>query len=150
MELTGIEKGRATGNLYELDYQKHYEHVKDASVAPGATKLIYENGERTQEADRRITGDADPDLGKFLNFEEQPKDPAALQNVLRDEKHSRERLKSGNIKAHIETLSGKGREKKPSLRAQLAQNKKTVNAAPKESKTVQRTVAKNKNKGVEV
>ena len=39
------------GNLYELDYQKHYEHVKDAS----------------------------PDLGKFLNFEEQPKDPAALQ-----------------------------------------------------------------------
>ena len=131
VELTGIEKGRITGNLYELDYQKHYEHVKDASVTPGATKLIYENGERTQEADRRITGDTDPDLGKFLSFEEQPKDPAALQNVLRDEKHSRERLKSGDIKAHIETLSGKGREKKPSLRAQLAQDKKTVHAAPK-------------------
>ena len=142
VELTGIEKGRVTGNLYELDYQKHYEHVKDASVVPGATKLIYENGERTQEADRRITGDADPDLGKFLNFEEQPKDPAALQGVLRDEKHSRERLKSGDIKAHIETLSGK--EKKPSLRAQLAQDKKTVNAAPKKQ------AAKTKNKGLEV
>ncbi len=125
-------------------------HIKDASVDPGATKLIYENGERAQEADRRITGDADPDLGKFLNFEEQPKDPAALQNVLRGENHSRERLKSGDIKEHIETLSGKGKEKKPSLRAQLAQDKKTVNAAPKESKTVHRTVAKTKNKGLEV
>ena len=72
MELTGVEKGRVTGNLYELDYQKHYEHVKDASVPAGDTKLIYENGERTQKAGERITGDADLDLGKFLNFEEQP------------------------------------------------------------------------------
>lgn len=40
VELTGIEKGRVTGNLYELDYQKHYEHVKDASIDPGATKLM--------------------------------------------------------------------------------------------------------------
>ena len=150
VELTGIEKGRVTGSLYELDYQKHYKHVKDASVPAGDTKLIYQNGERTQEAGKRITGDADPDLGKFLNFEEQPKDPAALQNVLRNEKHSRERLKSGDIKEHIETLSGKGREKKPSLRAQLAQDKETIKAAPKESKTVQRTVAKTKNKGLEV
>ena len=86
----------------------------------------------------------------YMETEEQPKDPAALQGVLRDEKHSRERLKSGDIKEHIETLSGKGKEKNPSLRAQLAQDKKTVNAAPKESKTVQRTVAKNKNKGLEV
>ena len=150
VELTGIEKGRVTGSLYELDYQKHYKHVKDASIPAGDTKLIYENGELTQEAGKRITGDADPDLGKFLNFEEQPKDPAALQNVLRNEKHSRERLKSGDIKEHIETLSGKGREKKPSLRAQLAQDKETIKAAPKESKTVQRTVAKTKNKGLEV
>lgn len=144
VELTGIEKGRVTGNLYELDYQKHYEHVKDASVDHGNTKLIYENGERTQEVEKRITGDADPDLGKFLSFEEQPKDPAALQGVLRDEKHSRDHFRSGDIKTHIETLSGRGREKKPSLRAQLTQDKKTVNAAPKKQ------AAKTKNKELEV
>ena len=144
VELTGIEKGRVTGNLYELDYQKHYEHVKDASIAPGAAKLIYENGERTQEADRRITGDADPDLGKFLNFEEQPKDPAALHGVLLEEKYNQHHFDCGNIKEHIETLSGKEKEKKPSLRAQLAQDKKTVNAAPKKK------AAKSKNKGLEV
>lgn len=148
VELTGIEKGRVTGNLYELDYQKHYEHVKDVSVDHGDTKMIYENGERTQEAGKRITGDADPDLGKFLKFEEQPKDPAALRSVLWDEKYSRDHFDSGDIKAHIEKLSGK--EKKPSLRAQLAKDRETVKAAPKESKTVHRTVAKTKNKGLEV
>lgn len=45
VELTGIEKGRVTGNLYELDYQKHYEHVK-VSVDHGDTKMIYENGRK--------------------------------------------------------------------------------------------------------
>ncbi len=142
VELTGIEKGRVTGNLYELDYQKHYEHVKSVSVPAGDTKLIYENGERTQEAGRPITGDASPEFGKFLSFEEQPKDPAALQTVLRDEKHSREHFKSGDIKAHIEKLSG--REKKPSLRAQLAQDREAVKTAPKKQ------AAKTKNKGLEV
>ena len=52
--------------------------------------------------------------------------------------------RNGDIKAHIETLSGKCKEKKPSLRAQLAQDKKTVNAAPKKQ------AAKTKNKGLEV
>lgn len=144
VELTGIEKGRVTGNPYELDYQKHYEHVKDASVPAGDTKLIYENGERTQETGKRITGDASPDLGKFVNFEEQPKDPAALRGVLWDEKYSRDHFDCGNIKEHIETLSGKGKEKKPSLRKQLAQDKETVKAAPKKQAT------KSKNKGLEV
>lgn len=142
VELTGIEKGRVTGNLYELDYQKHYEHVKNVSVPAGDTKLIYENGEQTQKAGERITGDASPEFGKFLSFEDQPKDPAALQNVLRNEKHSREHFKSGDIKAHIEKLPG--REKKPSLRAQLAQDKETVKTAPKKQ------AAKAKNKGLEV
>ena len=142
VELTGIEKGRVTGNLYELDYKKLYEHVKDVSVPAGDTKLIYENGERTQEAERRITVDADPNFGNFVSFEEQPKDPAALQTVLRNEKHSREHFKSGDIKEHIEKLSGKA--KKPSLRAQLAQDKETVKTAPKKQ------AAKEKNKGLEV
>lgn len=144
VELTGIEKGRVTGNLYELDYLKHYEHVKDVSVDYGDTKMIYENGERTQKAGERITGGADPDLGKFLSFEEQPKNPAALRGVLWNEKHSRDHFRSGDIKAHIETLSGKVKEDKSSIRAQLAQDKETV-------KTTQKKQAANyKNKGLEV
>lgn len=105
VELTGMEKSRVVGNIYELDYQKHYEHVRDVSVDHGDTKLIYENGERMQEAGKRITGDDDPDLGKFLSFEEQPKDPAALCSVLQDEKHLRDHFKCGDINAHIKMLS---------------------------------------------
>ena len=119
------------GNIYELDYQKHYNHVKDASLPAGSTKLIYEQGERTQESGKHISGDADPDLGKFERFEEQPKDPAALRGILWDEKYNRDHFDSGDIKAHIEKLSGK--EKKPSLRAQLAKDKEAVNAAPKKA-----------------
>ena len=129
VELTGIDRGKVTGNLYELDYQKHYQHVKNASLLTGNTKLVYEHGERTQEVGQRISGDADPALGKFLHFEEQPKDPAALRGILWDEQYHRDHFDAGNIKEHIEKLSGK--EQKPSLRKQLAKDKETVKIAPK-------------------
>lgn len=142
VEVTGIERGKVTGNLYELDYQKHYQHVKAASLPAGDTKLIYEYGERIQEAGQRISGDADPALGKFLYFEEQPKDPAALRGILWDEQYHRDHFDSGNIKEHIEKLSG--REQKPSLRKQLAQGKETVKMTPK------KPPVKGKGKGLEV
>lgn len=129
VELTGIDRGKVTGNLYELDYQKHYQHVKDASLPMGNTKLVYEHGERTQEAGQHISGGVDPALGKFLHFEEQPKDPSALRGILWDEQYHRDHFDAGNIKEHIETLSGK--EQKPSLRKQLTKDKETVKAAPK-------------------
>lgn len=144
VELTGIEKGKVMGSLYELNYLKHYEHVKNASVEHGNTRMIYENGERMQEAEKSITGNADPNLGKFLSFEEQPKDPAALYDVLWNEKYNQYHLNCGNIKEHIETLSGKGKGKKPSLRAQLAQDKATLSTIPKKQKT------ENKNGNLEV
>ena len=142
VELTGIERGKVTGNLYELDYQKQYQHVKDASLPVGTTKLVYEHGERTQEAGGRISGDADPKLGKFLHFEEQPKDPAALRGILWDEQYHRDHFDAGSIKEHIEKLSGK--ECKPSLRKQLAQGKETVKMTPK------KPPAKGKSKELEV
>ena len=85
---------------------------KEAGRVRQDTKQIYENGERTLEVGKYITGDDSPDLGKFVNFEEQPKDPAALRGVLWDEKYSGDRFDCGNIKEHIKKLSGKGKEKK--------------------------------------
>lgn len=142
VELTGIDRGKVTGNLYELDYQKHYSHVKAASLPADTYKLVYENGERIQEAGRHIAGDADPTLGKFLRFEAQPNDPAALRGVLWDEQYSRDHFDSGNIKEHIQKLSG--REQKPSLRKQLTQGRETVKTTPKKHP------AKSKNNELEV
>lgn len=129
VEIQSIDRGKITGNLYELDYLKHYRHVKDASLPTGDTKLIYEHGERMQEAGQRISGNADGELGKFLHFEEQPKDPAALRGILWDEQYSRDHFDSGNITEHIKKLSGM--EQKPSLQKQLSKDKETVKAAPK-------------------
>ena len=104
VELTGTEGGKIKGNLYELDYEKHYERVKDNTLAAGTVTLMYEHGTREQPADRRFDGYPDPQLGKFERFEVQPKDPEALQSLLREEKESRDKLKTGDFKEHIAAL----------------------------------------------
>ncbi|WP_313132725.1 hypothetical protein [Anaerocolumna sp.] len=48
VELTGIKKGKVLGNLYELDYQNHFIHVRDVSQPTVSTTLVYEHGERTR------------------------------------------------------------------------------------------------------
>ncbi len=44
IELTGKERGKIKGNLYELDYSKHYERVKEKELPADTVKLIYEHG----------------------------------------------------------------------------------------------------------
>ena len=104
VELTGVRDGKIKGNLYELDYEKHYERVKDNTVDAGTVTLVYEQGTREQPAERPFDGYPDPQLGKFERFEIQPKDPEALQSLLREEKQSRDKLTPGNFRAHIEAL----------------------------------------------
>lgn len=45
VELTGRERGKIKGNLYELDYARQYERVKDNALAADTVKLIYEHSE---------------------------------------------------------------------------------------------------------
>ena len=104
VELTGTQDGKIKGNLYELDYEKHYERVKDNTLAAGTVTLMYEHGTREQPAYRRFDGYPDPQLGKFERFEVQPKDPEALQSLLREEKESRDKLKPGDFEEHIAAL----------------------------------------------
>lgn len=104
VELTGTEDGKIKGNLYELDYERHYERVKDNALAAGTITLVYEHGTREQSADRRFDGYPDPQLGKFERFEVQPKDREALQSLLWEEKESRDKLKPGDFKEHIAAL----------------------------------------------
>ena len=104
VELTGEQDGKIKGNLYELDYEKHYECVKDNTVDAGTVTLVYEQGTREQPAGQHFDGYPDPQLGKFEYFETQPKDPEALQSLLREEKRSRDKLTQGDFGAHIEAL----------------------------------------------
>ena len=67
-------------------------------------KYNFIHGTREQPAEQHFNGYPDPQLGKFEHFEVQPKDPEALQSLLREEKHSRDRLTPGDFGAHIEAL----------------------------------------------
>ena len=105
MELTGIQDGKITGNLYELDYQQHYKHVTEQALPADNYMLIYEHGEREQPAARPFDASPNPQLGKFERFEAIPNDPEALQSLLREERHSREQSAvPGDLETHIAVL----------------------------------------------
>ena len=104
VELTGKEDGKLKGNLYELDYEQHFRRVIEKSVPADNYTLVYEHGERSIPAGQYFDGNPDPQLGKFERFEAQPNDPEALHFLMREEKHSYDRLKPGDFKAHITAL----------------------------------------------
>ena len=104
VELTGKENGIIKGNLYELDYPQHFREVVEKSLPADNYTLLYEHGERMQPAGMYFDGNPDPQLGKFERFEAQPNDPEALHFLMREEKHSYDRLKPGDFKAHTTAL----------------------------------------------
>lgn len=104
VEITDNEKGKLTGNLYEHDFRQHYKHVADHSLPADSVTLIYEHGSREQPAKQRFDAHPDPQLGKFEYFEAKPNDPDALHDLLREEKRSRDKLKTGNLETHITAL----------------------------------------------
>lgn len=104
VELTGIVNGKIKGNLYELDYARHYERVKDRELAADTVRLVYEHGTRDIPAGQYFTGNPDTVYGKFERFEAIPNDPDALQFLLQEEKRSREQLTPGDFKVHIAAL----------------------------------------------
>ena len=133
VEVGGMEQGKLKGNIYELSYSEYYNHVKKSALPIENTKLIYEYGEKTQEPNLFMPP-IDSHLGKLINYEEQPKDFAALCDLLHAEKNIRNNFQKGDIKKHIEKLSAK--EKKPSIIEGLKTAKK--NQSLKKEKTPQK------------
>ena len=121
IELTGKERGKIKGNLYELDYSKHYERVKEKELPADTVKLIYEHGERVQEAGRYFDGTPDPQLS-FSKIEGRHGTYALI-----DKGENRDR---------------EIRKPRPSIRAQLKADK--AKTAPKKA------AAKTKNHDMEV
>ena len=104
VELTGRERGKIRGNLYELDYAAHFRHVREQALPADIVTLFYERGERSQPTNRYLGGSPDPQYGAFPRFEVQPNAPEALRDLLQEERRSREQLSPGDFKAHIAAL----------------------------------------------
>lgn len=104
VELTGRERGKIRGNLYELDYAAHFRHIREQALPADTVTLFYERGERSQPTGKYFSGSPDPQYGAFLRFEVQPNAPEALRDLLQEERRSREQLSPGDFKAHIAAL----------------------------------------------
>ncbi len=104
MELTGAANGTVQGNLYELDYQQHFQHIRDAALPVGANRLIYESGMREIGPKEHFNSRSDKYFGEFVRYEMQPRDPELLQAAIRQEQRSREPARPGDFKEHLAAL----------------------------------------------
>ena len=69
VELTGTQGGTIRGNLYELDYQQHFQHIRDAALPVGANRLIYESGMREIGLKEHFDSRSDKYFGEFVRYE---------------------------------------------------------------------------------
>ena len=104
VELTGTKDDTIRGNLYELDYQQHFQHIRDAALPVGANRLIYESGMREIGPKERFNSRPDKYFGEFVRYETQPRDPELLQAAIRQEQRSRESAQPGDFKEHLAAL----------------------------------------------
>ncbi len=104
VELTGAANGTVQGNLYELDYQQHFQHIRDAALPVGANRLIYESGMREIGLKEHFDSRSDKYFGEFVRYEMQPRDPELLQAAIRLEQRSREPARPGDFKEHLAAL----------------------------------------------
>lgn len=83
--------GSPWGDLYQLDFQKYFKHVKETALPADYVMLVYERGCRLQPAAQYLPIEKNPQLGKFLYLEAQPNDPYRLLYTLWEEKAMRGR-----------------------------------------------------------
>jgi hypothetical protein len=116
VELTGAANGTVQGNLYELDYQQHFQHIRDAALPVGANRLIYESGMREIGPKEHFDSRPDKYFGEFVRYEMQPRDPELLQAAIRQEQRSRESAQPGDSKCPAGAPAGAGRSGRQSRR----------------------------------
>ena len=104
VELTGAANGTVQGNLYELDYQQHFQHIREVALPVGANRLIYESGMREIGPKEHFDSRPDKYFGEFVRYEMQPRDPELLQAAIRQEQRSREPARPGDFKEHLAAL----------------------------------------------
>lgn len=102
--VTNSEDRKIKGNLYELNFLQHFNHIMKQALPADTCTMIYEYGIRKQAVNQYFDGNPDPQLGKFERFEVQPNDPNTLHYLLKQEQLNREKLTPGNFKEHIATL----------------------------------------------
>lgn len=106
VEIKTMKNKTVIGNLYQINYQEHFKHVKKVCIPSDTIAIYYENGKSIKEK-KDITYFHPHDhilFGKFLSYEDLPNNPSDLENLLNTERKIREKFLSGNIEQHINKL----------------------------------------------
>lgn len=106
VEVMGMEDKKAVGNLYPLDYRKHVESVKDATIPADRIRMVYEKGERFENRNKSLSKKDDAVLGRYRYSEYVPNDRRAWEAALYQEERKREMMRCGKIEDHIRKLAG--------------------------------------------
>ncbi len=105
VEVVDLKDGQVIGNIYELDYQKHFQYVKKMALSTSKEKFIYEHGEKEHEIKLPVYEFTDKFLGKLLSIEPIPDDYKSLKILLEKEQQNRECMKEGNIETYLRKVS---------------------------------------------
>ena len=104
VEVTGACNGTVYGNLYAMDYEMLYGHVKTSALDIVCVVVGYENGIRTRGINAAISGSPDEEYGEFQYLQFQPRSQEELAGLLYMERQERGHFPECNPAAYIANL----------------------------------------------
>jgi hypothetical protein len=104
VEISGWKGDKIVGNLCELDYQQHAEHVRRASLPVFSVLITRDDGKIRQVPYEEYRDN--PDVARrATGIRYEPEDESVHLGLLRREQARREQLKTGNFKIHLQSLT---------------------------------------------
>jgi len=103
VEVKYMAMDNVIGNLYAMDYDKLYDHVKAVCLRSTSVLMHYERGELVKPVSQ-FNAWGDYEFGKLQSFQFFPDDEGALRSLLRDEKYRREQFTEASVADYLATL----------------------------------------------
>ena len=144
VNITGIEKGRIKGDLYELDYREHIRKLDKFALPLHTVTVVYKDGTTLTMLNKEHEVQHEKlyrQHGQLQTLKSYTEDAGALRDILQQVRNKREN------EAHPAIFKLRVRNQKPSIRQQIESGKKQLNE--KQTATPARTAAKNNNVGLE-
>jgi len=145
VNITGIEKGRIKGDLYELDYRDHIRHLNKTALPLHTVTAKYADGAILtmphQEYDDKYER-LYYQHGQLQTLKPHPEDAGALRDVLTQAREQREKdARPAAFKVRVAT------PKQPSIKEKIAAGQKQL--ADQRAAAPKRAAVKNNNIGLE-
>ncbi len=102
--ITGSMDGNPVGTVYELDYLKHAETVKQRSMIFDTKVMIFENGDIYMKPKSEPLPSWEKTYGKYIRTEYLPEEPGVFDTMIKSIRWDNEQLPEGDIDKFIKSL----------------------------------------------